>query len=365
MLLVAYMESDHAKKKGVWFLDLGCSNHMCRNKELFSELDENFKVNDSSMEAKGEEYQSNLSSCFYIITKDPSQLWHCKYGHQSFKGLKTSKQKDMINGLPQLKTPFRVCKYCSVGKQMRDSFPKQSTCRATHVLQLVHVDICDPITPISNGSQNSCVLLIRKSQAFDTFKNFKKHVEKESNSFIRCLRTDRNGEFISKEFIAFCNENGTCRQLIAAYTPQQNGVAERKNKTIMNMVHCMFYEKKMPMTFWPEVVNWTIHVINQFPKLIVKDRTLEEAWSGINPSIQYFRVFGCVSHVHISDERRTKLDEKSVSCILHGVNEESKTYMLYNPTTQKIIVSRDLLFEEDKSWNWDSKYEEAISINLE
>lgn len=179
------------------------------------------------------------------------------------------------------------------------------------------------------------------------------------------MRTDCGGEFTSQDFTNFCDVNGINRQLTAAYLPQQNGVAERKNRTIMNMVRSMLSGKDIPKTFWPEAVNWAAHVLNRSPTLAVKDQTLEEAWSGVKPSIEYFRVFGCISHVHVADNKRTKLDSKSLPCVLLGVSEESKAYRLYDPTSNKIIVSRDVVFEEDKSWEWNKKNEEIIVRDLE
>ena len=120
----------------------------------------------------------------------------------------------------------------------------------------MHADICGPIKPISNGKKRYLItfiddfsrktwvyFLMEKSEAFVVFMSFKIHVEKETNSFVRMLRTDRGGEFTSQEFINFCDVNGIRRQLTTAYTPQQNGVAERKNRTIMNMVRSMISEK--------------------------------------------------------------------------------------------------------------------------
>lgn len=208
-------------------------------------------------------------------------------------------------------------------------------------------------------------LFDRKSEAFDVFKRFKIRVEKKTNTPLQALRTDRGGEFTSQEFNNFCDANGIQRQLTAAYTPQQNGVAERKNMTIMNMVRSMISEKRVPKTFWPEAVNWTIHILNRSPTFAVRNMTPEEAWSGIKPSVEYFRVFGCISHVHVPDSKRTKLDDKSQICILLRVSEESKAYRLYDPISQRIIISRDVVFEEDKSWDWDNKYEEAIACDLE
>ncbi|RVW59737.1 Retrovirus-related Pol polyprotein from transposon TNT 1-94 [Vitis vinifera] len=202
-------------------------------------------------------------------------------------------------------------------------------------------------------------------EAYATFKTYKAKVEKETGAFIRSLRTDRGGEFTSNEFTSFCNENGILRQLTAAYTPQQNGVAERKNRTIMNMVRSMLSEKQIPKTFWPEAVNWTVHVLNRSPTLAVKNKTPEEAWSGRKPSVDHFRIFGCISHVHVPDHKRVKLDAKSLRCILLGVSEESKAYRLFDPISQKIIISRDVVFEEDQQWKWDNSHEPAILADLE
>ena len=126
----------------------------------------------------------------------------------------------------------------------------------------MHADNCGPIQPISNSNKRYLItfiddfsrktwvyFLMEKSEAFAIFMSFKIHVEKETNSFVRMLRTERGREFTSQEFINFCDVNGIRRRLTAAYTPQQNGVAERKNRTIMNMVRSMISEKKLPKTF--------------------------------------------------------------------------------------------------------------------
>ena len=107
----------------------------------------------------------------------------------------------------------------------------------------------------------------------------------------------------------------------------------------MNMVRSMLTAKQIPKTFWPEAVNWTVHILNRCPTLAVKNKTSEEAWSGHKPLVDYFRVFGCISHVHVPDNMRVKLDAKSFKCILLGVSEESKAYKLFDPLSNKIIVS--------------------------
>ncbi|KAM1826104.1 hypothetical protein ACFX13_025496 [Malus domestica] len=133
----------------------------------------------------------------------------------------------------------------------------------------------------------------------------------------------------------------------------------------MNMVQSMLSEKQVPKTFWPEVVNCTVHVLNRSPILVVKSKTPEEAWNGLKPSVEHFRVFGCVSHVHVPDSKRVKLNAKSLKCVFLGVSEESKAYRLFDPTSKKIIISRDVVFEEDQEWSWDDSHKQAILADLE
>ena len=127
----------------------------------------------------------------------------------------------------------------------------------------------------------------------------------------------------------------------------------------MNMVRSMLSEKQVPKNFWSEAVNWIAHVLNRSPTLAVKYMTLEEAWSGVKPNVDYFRVFGCTGNVHVSDSKRKKLDDKIFRCVLLGMSEESKAYRLYDPASKKIVVSKDVVFEEDECWDWGRINEEA------
>jgi hypothetical protein len=194
-----------------------------------------------------------------------------------------------------------------------------------------------------------------KASVFDVFMKFKAVVEGESGCKIQCLRTDRGGEFTSNEFNDFCNNQGIKRQLTTAYTPQQDGVSGRKNRTLMNIVRCLLNGRSVPKMFWLEAVKWATYVLNRSPTLSVKNITPEEAWSDMKPTVKHFRVFGCLAFVHIPDVNRKKLDSKSTKCVLLGVSEESKAYKLYDPVSRKIIVSRDVVFEESKGWNYDEK----------
>lgn len=212
--------------------------------------------------------QSSTSSCFSANVTDTSWLWHFRYGHLSFGGLSTLQRKNMVSGLPQIAAPSQVCEECAVGKQQRNQFPKGKSWRAKNVLEMVHSDLCGPINPSSNGGKRYIITFIddfsrktwvyflqAKYDAFEAFKSFKIMVEKEAGSQIKVLHTDRGGEYNSQEFANFCESDGIKRQLTAAYTPQQNGVCERKNRTIMNMVRSLLTRSSVPKSFWPEAVN--------------------------------------------------------------------------------------------------------------
>ncbi|CAJ2647424.1 unnamed protein product [Trifolium pratense] len=302
---------------------------------------------------------------------DNANLWHQRYGHLSFKGMNVLAHKEMVIGLPKLKQPKEECSNCMKGKQQRQNVPKKSSWRASTKLELVHSDICGPINPESNGRKRYFItftddlsrrtwiyFMNEKSEALAMFKKFKVMVENEAKESIQCLRTDRGGEYTSNEFSEFCDLHGIKRQLTAAYTPHQNRVSERKNRTIMNMVRCMLSERSVPKTFWPEAVNWSVYLLNRSPTFAVKDVTPEEAWSGIKPSVSHFKIFGCIAYVHIPDNLRKKLDDKSIICVHLGISEESKAYKLFDPLKKRILVSKDVRFDEKKQWNWENKVTE-------
>lgn len=454
LLLMARIESLKTDEEHVWFLDSGCSNHMCGAKEWFIELDEAFNRNvklgdDSRMSVNGKgrlrleingrvQYitdvyyvpglKNNLLSvgqlqekglriiienggcevwhkqerklimhstmsknrmfiilaavrkakevekeqCLQVMEKT-NELWHRRYGHLNNKGLRCLAEKELVVGIPKLSQEIEevICDICMRGKQNREIIPKKSEWKSSRRLQLVHTDICGPITPISESGKRYIInfiddysrkcwtyFLTEKSEAFKTFKEFKAAAERETGHLLAYLRSDRGGEYNSREFDEYCRDSGIKRQLTAAYTPQQNGVAERKNRTVMNMTRCMMLEMNVPRRFWPEAVQYAVYILNRSPSKALEDITPEEKWSNHKPSVEHLKVFGSVAYALVPYERRIKLDEKSIRCVLFGVSRESKAYRLYNPETKKIIISRDVHVDENTRWDWDGKEEE-------
>jgi hypothetical protein len=192
---------------------------------------------------------------------------------------------------------------------------------------------------------------------FNCFKDFKAIVEKQSGYKISTVRSDQGGEFTANDFEAFCTQQGIRHQTTPAYTPQLNDVAERKNRTILDMARSLLKAKKLPKQYWAEAVSCAVYLLNRCPTRSLQAVTPQEAWSGHKPSVTHLRVFGCVAYAKIPDARRTKLDDKSEKCIFIGYGDRRMGYKLYNPITKKVIMSRDVIFEEDKSWQWNDDQE--------
>jgi transposase InsO family protein len=124
---------------------------------------------------------------------------------------------------------------------------------------------------------------------------------------IKVLRTDNEGEYTSNEFTDFCKEVGIKREKTVAYNPQQNGVAERKNRSIISAVKAMIDDRSLPLYLWTEACNTVVYLLNRSPHRILEDKTLEEAFTGRRPETGHLRIFGCPIYIHIPMEKRTKL----------------------------------------------------------
>ncbi|KAJ0556958.1 putative RNA-directed DNA polymerase [Helianthus annuus] len=307
--------------------------------------------------------QPHATSLAAIIPDDPS-LWHQRYGHLNENSLRTLSDKDLVAGLPRIRS-LALCEGCIYGKQVRRSFPTHAW-RSSQPLQLIHADLCGPMPTPSLGGNRYFFLLIddytrmswvyflkKKSESFEKFKFFKARVERESGKLLKTLRTDRGGEFCSSEFTVFCEQQGIHRELTAPYTPEQNGVAERKNRTIVEMARCMLKAKGLSKQFWGEAVATAVYLLNLSPTKAVEGKVPFEAWHGYKPSVSHLRVFGCVVYGLKPSQQRKKLDTKSNKCIFVGYCAHSKAYRLYNPEKNIITTCRDVVFDEHATWNSD------------
>lgn len=274
---------------------------------------------------------------FQAEVKDENWLWHLRFGHLNFGGLNLLHRKGMVKGLPLIEKPGSVCEGCILGKQHRETFPVGKSVRAKAPLEIFHSDLCGPMQkPSFGGSHHAFTfiddytrktwvfLLKQKSEVFECFRQYKALVEKKSRHYIKVLRAEKGGEYISNDFLKFCREHGIHNQFTTRYTPQQNGVEERKNRTIMEMARSMLKAKHFPNDYWVEVVTCAAYILNRCPTKSVQNIVLEEAWSGRKHSVTHMRVFGCLAYAHVPDELRKRLDSKGEKCIFFGYSDESK-----------------------------------------
>ncbi|MCO5594535.1 hypothetical protein L7F22_048567 [Adiantum nelumboides] len=255
-------------------------------------------------------YEKQIQACIAETKTQAMQdaeLWHAKFGHVGYGSLMTLQRHNMVHDLFLLEMPPRhVCEGCVLGKMHRFAFSQDGSVRATRKLQLVHSDVCGPMRTPSVGNSLYFVTFIddfsrfcwvyplkAKSDVFAVFQHYVSMVENETGCKVQTLRTDRGGEYMSGAFKDFLGKKGIKHQCTMPYTPPQNGVAERKNR---------------------------------------------------KPSVSYLRVFGCLAYAHIPQQLRGKLDDKAVKCIFVGYSSGSKGYRLYNPATNKIFESRDVIF---------------------
>lgn len=147
---------------------------------------------------------------------------------------------------------------------------------------------------------------------------------------------------MSREFSLFCTKLGIKHELTAPYSPQQNGVAERKNRTLIEKAKSMLSASKLPNVFWAEAVLTAAYISNLSPTYAVAYKNPHEAWFGTKPSVNHLRVFGCVAYTQIPAQKLQKLDKKAEKGVFVGYSQEAKAYRIYIPTSRKIVISRDV-----------------------
>ena len=253
-------------------------------------------------------------------------------------------------------------------------FPQQALGRSTEPLQLLHSDICGPITPPTPSGNRYFLLLVddysryvwicllpTKDAAAAAIKRVQAAAECKSGKKLLVLRTDRGGEFAATDFIEYCAELGVHRQLTVPYTPQQNGVVERRNQSVVGTARSMLKAKGLPGKFWGEAVTTAVYLLNRSSSKSMGGKTPYELWTGSVPGVQHLRTFGYVAHMKVTTPNLKKLDDRSRRTIFVGYEPGSKAYRVYDPVSQRVHVSRDLVFEEAVQWSWTQGQRSEVS----
>lgn len=273
--------------------------------------------------------------------------------------IKKLSKLDLVEGfkLDSNAKPDPVCEPCLAGKMHSTPFPSSDTC-ANEVLDLIHSDVHDVgvaspsgyrywITFIDDKSRFRAVLLLKKkSEAFGAFKQFKAWAERVTGRKIRMIRHDKGGEYISKEFEQYLKDCGIEVQRTARNRPQQNGVAERANRTMEELLTAVLKDSGLPRWFWAECLAALVYVWNWCPTAAVVNSTPYQLWYKAKPKVDHLRVWGCVAYVHVQKDKRVSLGWHMEKCIFIGYPDGVKGWKFWNPETKKVVISERADFDE-------------------
>jgi transposase InsO family protein len=266
--------------------------------------------------------------CLATCASDCAWQWHERYGHLHFDALHKLQQKEMVNGLPRFNHDHQLCSDCVTTKLRRSPFPSQAKRWVEGILDLVHDDLCGPITPTTPGGKKYFLLLVddrsrymwvsmlaAKSDTLAAVKLFQARVEVETGRKLRVLRTDNGGEFTSVEFESYCAERGVTRQHTTPYTPQQNDVVERRNQSVVTMARSLLKSRNVPVTFWGEAVATAVYLLNRAPTKALEGMTPYQAWHGRKPDVAHLRTFGCVAFLKVTKPNLKKLEDRGTPAV--------------------------------------------------
>ena len=315
----------------------------------------------------------NTLYCLNILAKEASSTalavketcaslstWHERFAHLNYKTilkmatLKNASGLNLTEGNTNQAAP---CEGCILGKMHRLPF-KVGRTRATEPGQLIHSDLCGPMqvtTP--SGSRYFAIFkddfsgwtvtrLLQQTSPLDgCLREFVAQLKGQTGKEVKTIRSDNGGEYFGGELVNWLAELGIRHESSAPHTPQHNGVSERTNRTLMEAARSQMHAKKVPIELWGESIASATYVLNR-ASTTKSNVTPFANWYGRKPDVTHLRAFGCQAFVHIPDAVRRKLDANAQTGIMVGYCNESKAYRVWNPTTRRIIISRDVIFNE-------------------
>lgn len=298
---------------------------------------------------------------------ETADLWHRRYAHLGYDNLAKLIRNDMVQGIHLKPDDFKAdkqdsCEPCIMSKHHRAAFPI-STSESTKPLQMLHMDLCGPMPVTSRGGSRYIATFLddysklsvvrpiaRKSDNATVVQEVLQMLETQSNERVRTVRTDNGTEYVNATLQDYFKSKGILHQTTVPYNPEQNGAAERLNRTIIERVRAMLVEAGLPPELWAEAAV-TANYIRLRSPIANKTKTPWELFFGRKPDVSNLRVFGSTGYVHIPKQKRHKLDNVSVRGVMIGYAPQTKGYRILLEDG-KITTSRDVIFNEvDKRTN--------------
>lgn len=299
------------------------------------------------------------------VTASETNLWHERMAHVHTSRLNEMARRDIVSGLQPVRGQIRDCVGCCLGKAHRISYKTTEDRPRYQVGEFFHSDLCGPIIPTSLGgtryiltfvddasSYRTVYFLKEKSQVFEYFKIFEALVFNQFRRRMLGLRTDRGTEYTNRKMSKYMESLGIRHEMSAPATPQENGKAERENRTIVEAFKSMLYGREVPLYLWAEAASTAVHVLNRTICARSPEKTSAELWTGRKPDVGYFRIFGVPAYKYVPKQHRIKTSPNSVRTIFVGYDNGSRIYRLFDPVTRKISTSRDVIFFETECEDW-------------
>ncbi|KDN43807.1 hypothetical protein RSAG8_05800, partial [Rhizoctonia solani AG-8 WAC10335] len=284
---------------------------------------------------------------------------HARFGHLNGNDLHALANKKLVSNFSLSDRLHRSdpCEPCLLAKGHKLPFSLRSS-RSEALLDLVHTDVCGLMDVEAIGGYRYFVtfcddrtdlfrayLLKKKSEALERYKEYKAWAERSSGQKIRCLMSDRGGEFMSDAFECYLRDTGTVNQTSAPYTPEQNGLAERKNRDVMGITRSVLQDSNLSPRFWGEAVLFAAYILNFRPNSSLGGRIPYTEWTGRVPDVSHLRSFGCDAYVLILPEsKRTKTGPTAVKCIFTGYTGSG--YRCWDPKALRFRDSRHVVCVE-------------------
>jgi len=301
---------------------------------------------------------ASLTTCLFTKTS-LGWLWHRRIAHIGMSKLKKSFKLGMVTGVKDVTfEKNKLCSACQAGKQVASHHPMKTMVSTSKPLELLHMDLFGPSTYQSLGGNLYCLVIVDdysryswtlflgdKSETPEVFKTFAKRAQREFQLPIIKVRSDNGTEFKNYNIGEWCDREGVKHEFSATYTPQQNGVVERKNKTLITLARAMLDDYGTSEKFWAEAINTACHAANRVYLHRLLQKTPYELLIGRKPNISYFRVFGCKCYIY-RKKRLGKFERRCDVGIFLGYASNSKAYRVFNQTSGLVEESCDIEFDE-------------------
>ncbi|WVZ93473.1 hypothetical protein U9M48_039448 [Paspalum notatum var. saurae] len=302
---------------------------------------------------------SDPSRCLVASPSSDLWKWHRRLGHLSFDLLAKLSSLNLIQGLPKLKSERDlVCHPCRHGKMVAASHTPINQVMTAHPRELLHLDTVGPSRVRSIGGKWYVLVIVddfshwswvhfmeSKDEAFEFVHDLVLRLRNESGHAMRALRSDNGSEFKNDHFKTFCHSQGLEHQFSSPYVPQQNGVVERKNRTLVEMARMMLDEHRTPRKFWAEAINTACYVSNHIFLRVVLNKTSYELRFGRQPKVSHLRVFGCRCFV-LKQGNLDKFEPHSSDGVFLGYATHSHAYRVWLLDSGTIVETCDVTFDE-------------------